>query len=250
MDRYDHLENAWSTINEEADSAPRVGEEISTALEQLQTAIVQLEREPQLQVVHELEDAIWLLSDYTNEFKTESGEDSVASAPVATFRTEIERVETSVSHLRDIIRQHRRDFEDQSLQHMGAERTERANSSEHPLTAEIPETDGRDGYAGVYRIPLPLERKSKKSKGDEIQQWILDLLYEQDEFDSISELARELADRVGTSYDESFRSKVQYNARTLAEKGYIVRESHGRSYRVELSLLGAVWMQRHNSPVD
>lgn len=245
-DRHDQLENAWSTINERADSTLRVHQEISTALEQLQTAIMRLETEPRPQLVHELEDAVWLLADYADDLDGESVKLPTDAPPVTTFRNEIDRLETSVSHLRAIVRQHRRAFGGQRSRHTEAERPERVNSFDQPPTFELLETDGRDAHSGVYRIPIPLERKSQKSKEDEVQQRILQLLYDEGEFESISGLARKLADWVGTSYDESFRSKVQYNARTLAEKGYITRESHGRSYRVELSLLGAVWMQTHD----
>jgi predicted transcriptional regulator len=46
-------------------------------------------------------------------------------------------------------------------------------------------------------------------------------------------------------YDESFRSRVQYNVSKLDEKGYVDREKVGNRLKTQLSTMGRMWVKTH-----
>lgn len=63
--------------------------------------------------------------------------------------------------------------------------------------------------------------------------------------ESISELAREMAERDDNEYNDSYRSKIQYNVTRLEEKGYVNRESAGNRTKTTLSTMGRMWVETH-----
>ena len=74
---------------------------------------------------------------------------------------------------------------------------------------------------------------------------ILKYLSGADPVPSTSALAEQLADHLGTEYDEAFRSRVQYNVGKLEELGYVDREKVGNSLETELSTMGRLWVKTH-----
>jgi hypothetical protein len=86
------------------------------------------------------------------------------------------------------------------------------------------------------------------SPGRELQpfeQDILVFLYRQGAMSSTSQLAEELAKYVGEEYDDSFRSRVQYNASNLDERGYVDRDEKGNRHETSLSTMGLMWVKTH-----
>jgi hypothetical protein len=76
---------------------------------------------------------------------------------------------------------------------------------------------------------------------------ILFTLGDHGEFESVSELAENLARDMGEEYTDSFRSKVIYNVDRLGPggKGYVERDPQGKSYRTSLSRIGELWVRAH-----
>lgn len=74
---------------------------------------------------------------------------------------------------------------------------------------------------------------------------VLRLLSREGPASSISGLGRNLAESEGEQFDEAFRSRVQYNVDTLANKGYVQSEDKGNSHQVKLSKMGRLWVQTH-----
>lgn len=233
--RYDRLQTIWNEIIESTDPQPDVRERVSSVLMQLENTITQIEAQEQPQIVHKLEDTIWLLADYADTLSEGDLNDTLL---VDRFNRQIDRFEDSISDLRNVIRQNRRTFAQ-----------EEGNSPQSSLIKQFTDSDlikpENADDSDVYQLPIPPAQKSWTDQKNTIQRELMQLLYDVGRVDSISELSRQLADRMNKSSDESFRSKVQYNARILAEKGYLKREQHGRSYRVYLSIMGKVWMQAH-----
>lgn len=62
---------------------------------------------------------------------------------------------------------------------------------------------------------------------------------------STTQLAKRLAEDEGESYDESFKSRTQYNVESLEEKGYIDRVEEGNRLRTRLSTMGRLWVETH-----
>ncbi|UIP00929.1 DUF6293 family protein [Halobaculum sp. CBA1158] len=115
------------------------------------------------------------------------------------------------------------------------------------LLAEFDErgtTIGAKEVDGSHIIELPVASFSNVKPFEEV---ILYKLGEDGEFESVSELAKALADELNEEYTDSFRSKVIYNVDRLGPggKGYIEQESHGKSYRTRLSRIGELWVRAH-----
>jgi len=93
---------------------------------------------------------------------------------------------------------------------------------------------------GSHVVELPVALFSSVKPFEEV---ILFTLGEHGEFESVSELAHELASELGEEYTDSFRSKVIYNVDRLGPggRGYIEQEEHGKSYRTRLSRIGELW---------
>lgn len=81
---------------------------------------------------------------------------------------------------------------------------------------------------------------------EDTEKQILRFLGDRDEpMRSISDLAEELAAEQGIDYDDSFRSKIQYNVTRLEEKGYVDREDAGNRKQTTLSTMGRMWIETH-----
>jgi hypothetical protein len=106
-------------------------------------------------------------------------------------------------------------------------------------------TIGAKEIDGSYIVELPVASFSNVKPFEEL---ILFTLGEHGEFESVSELAQQLARELGEEYTDSFRSKVLYNVDRLGPggKGYIEQESHGKSYRTRLSRIGELWVRAHS----
>jgi len=117
------------------------------------------------------------------------------------------------------------------------------------LLAEFDErgtTIGAKEIDGSHVVELPVASFSNVKPFEEV---ILFTLGEHGEFESVSELAQELARDLGEEYTDSFRSKVIYNVDRLGPggKGYIEQEDHGKSYRTRLSRIGELWVRAHSA---
>lgn len=241
-DRFEQLEIAWKTLNDEARIPSAVHDEMTTALEELRTTIEHIENDTNPRLVHKMEDTIWILSDYVTDLRNDWDEDPQAG--LDSFQTEIDRLDTVISRLRTIVRDNRRLFTNMPTDTHPANQNKSIRSALSQQLGEpnIITADDHTTIAGVHKLPLPTANPRSIQQG-QIPQAILQALAAEGAFDSVSALARHLADQINESYDESFRSKVQYNARTLAEKGFVTRERSGRSYRIDLSTMGKVWQQ-------
>ena len=125
-----------------------------------------------------------------------------------------------------------------------AERLESAQK----LLAEFDErgtTIGAKEIGGSHVIELPVASFSNVEPFEEL---ILYTLGEHGEFESVSELASQLASDLDEEYTDAFRSKVIYNVDRLGPggKGYVEQEAHGNSYRTRLSRIGALWVRAHS----
>jgi hypothetical protein len=107
-------------------------------------------------------------------------------------------------------------------------------------------TIGAKEINGSHIVELPVASFSNVKPFEEV---ILFTLGEHGEFESVSELAHELARELGEEYTDSFRSKVIYNVDRLGPggKGYIEQEDHGKSYRTRLSRIGELWVRAHSA---
>jgi hypothetical protein len=105
-------------------------------------------------------------------------------------------------------------------------------------------TIGAKEFDGSHVIELPVASFSAVEPFEEL---ILFTLGEHGEFDSVSGLAKALANDLGEEYTDSFRSKVIYNVDRLGPggKGYVEREERGKSYRTRLSRIGELWVRAH-----
>jgi len=107
-------------------------------------------------------------------------------------------------------------------------------------------TIGAKEIDGSHIVELPVASFSNVKPFEEV---ILFTLGEHGEFESVSELAQQLARDLGEEYTDSFRSKVIYNVDRLGPggKGYIEQEEHGKSYRTTLSRIGQLWVRAHSA---
>ncbi|PSQ60452.1 MAG: aspartate kinase [Halobacteriales archaeon SW_9_67_25] len=120
------------------------------------------------------------------------------------------------------------------------------------LLAEFDErgtTIGAKEIDGSHVVELPVASFSNVKPFEEV---ILFTLGEHGEFESVSELAGQLARELGEEYTDSFRSKVIYNVDRLGPggKGYIEQEERGKSYRTRLSRIGELWVRAHSGRRD
>jgi hypothetical protein len=120
--------------------------------------------------------------------------------------------------------------------------------SARELLAEFDErgtTIGAKRIGDSHIVELPVASFSNVKPFEEV---ILFTLGEHGEFESVSELAQQLARELGEEYTDSFRSKVIYNVDRLGPggKGYIEQEAHGKSHRTSLSRIGELWVRAHS----
>ena len=116
------------------------------------------------------------------------------------------------------------------------------------LLAEFDErgtTIGATEIEGSHIVELPV---ASFANVDPFEELILFTLGEHGTFESVSELAQQLARDLGEEYTDAFRSKVIYNVDRLGPggKGYIEQDEHGKSYRTRLSRTGALWVRAHS----
>jgi hypothetical protein len=90
------------------------------------------------------------------------------------------------------------------------------------------------------------------SNVDPFEELILFTLGEYGEFESVSELAQQLARDLGEEYTDAFRSKVIYNVDRLGPggKGYVEQDERGKSHRTRLSRTGSLWVRSHSARRD
>ncbi|MFD1635294.1 DUF6293 family protein (plasmid) [Haloplanus ruber] len=103
-------------------------------------------------------------------------------------------------------------------------------------------TEGAQNLDGQMYVEFP---SSPGSDVDDFEETILNFLSGKDPIQSTSVLAKKLAAKEGEEYDESFRSRVQYNVSKLDEKGYVAREKVGNRLETQLSTMGRLWVQTH-----
>ena len=143
-------------------------------------------------------------------------------------------------------------LEDLEAASVGDERVGDRLDSARTLLSEFDErgtTIGAKEIDGSHVVELPVASFSNVEPFEEV---ILFTLGEHEEFESVSELAQQLARELGEEYTDSFRSKVIYNVDRLGPggKGYIEQESHGKSYRTRLSRIGELWVRAHSGRGD
>ena len=103
-------------------------------------------------------------------------------------------------------------------------------------------TEGAQDLDGQMYVEFP---SSPGSDVEEFEETILNFLFEEDPVSSTSALAEQLAKEMEEEYDESFRSRVQYNVSKLDEKGYVDREKVGNRLKTQLSTMGRMWVKTH-----
>ncbi|QLG63278.1 HFX_2341 family transcriptional regulator [Halorarum salinum] len=106
-------------------------------------------------------------------------------------------------------------------------------------------TIGAKEIDGSHVVELPVASFSNVKPFEEV---ILFELGEHGEFESVSDLAKALAEELNEEYTDAFRSKVIYNVDRLGPggKGYVEQESAGKSYRTQLSRIGELWVRAHH----
>lgn len=104
-------------------------------------------------------------------------------------------------------------------------------------------TKGARDLDGQMYVEFP---SSPGSDVEEFEETILNFLAGKDPIASTSALAEQMAEEEeGEEYDESFRSRVQYNVSKLDEKGYVDREKEGNRLETQLSTMGRMWVETH-----
>ncbi|MDB9247922.1 DUF6293 family protein [Halorubrum ezzemoulense] len=103
-------------------------------------------------------------------------------------------------------------------------------------------TEGARDLDGQMYVEFP---SSPGSNVEDFEQTILNFLSGRDPISSTSALAEQLAEETGEEYDESFRSRVQYNVSKLDEKGYVDRKRVGNRLETQLSTMGRMWVKTH-----
>lgn len=104
-------------------------------------------------------------------------------------------------------------------------------------------TEGtRDDLDGKRYVEFP---SSPGSNVEGFEEDVLRFLKGKGRFKSTSKLAEEMAVETGVGYNESFRSRVQYNVTKLDKKGYITREDVGNRLETRISTMGKMWVETH-----
>lgn len=104
-------------------------------------------------------------------------------------------------------------------------------------------TEGARDLGGELHVEFPT---SPGGNVEAFEASILQFLAGDDPVPSTSALAERLADHSGEEYDESFRSRVQYNVSNLDEKGYVDRTKVGNRLETRLSTMGRLWVETHD----
>jgi hypothetical protein len=138
-------------------------------------------------------------------------------------------------------------LEDLLADGLDEERVREGLRSARSLIAEFDErgtTIGAKEVDGSHVVELPVASFTSVKPFEEL---VLFTLGEHGEFESVSDLAAQLADDLEEEYTDAFRSKVLYNVDRLGPggKGYVEQEEHGKSYRTSLSRIGELWVRAH-----
>jgi len=104
-------------------------------------------------------------------------------------------------------------------------------------------TEGAKDLDGQMYVEFPASPGSN-IEGTEGQ--ILKFLSDREPVPSTSALAEQLADQLDETYDESFRSRIQYNVSKLEDKGYVDRSESGNRLETRLSTMGRMWVKTHD----
>ncbi|MFC7167583.1 DUF6293 family protein [Halospeciosus flavus] len=139
------------------------------------------------------------------------------------------------------------DLDGADLDAVDEERVAERVASARDLLSEFDErgtTIGAKEVGGSHVLELPVASFSNVKPFEEL---VLFTLGEHGEFESVSDLAKTLADDLDEEHTDSFRSKVIYNVDRLGPggKGYVEQDEHGKSYRTRLSRIGELWVRAH-----
>jgi len=106
-------------------------------------------------------------------------------------------------------------------------------------------TEGtRNDLNGKMYVEFP---SSPESNVEGFEEKVLRSLDGKDTFTSTSDLAEEMAEELDVEYDDSFRSRVQYNVSKLDKKGYVSRHEAGNRLETSLSTMGRMWVETHQN---
>lgn len=105
-------------------------------------------------------------------------------------------------------------------------------------------TKGASKMNGGYHVEFPTIPSSELH---DFEKTILHFLHQIEEPDSISDLARRLAENSEEDIDpDSFKSKVQYNIKQLEQKGFVKRVEEKNRHRPLLDTMGKLWAETHS----
>lgn len=111
-------------------------------------------------------------------------------------------------------------------------------------------TEGTKAPPGTDKMYVEFPA-SPGSEIEETEKRILRFLSDREEtMSSTSELAKSLAREEDEEYDDSYRSKIQYNVTRLEEKGYVDRNEEGNRKVTKLSTMGRMWVKTHETAVS
>lgn len=97
-----------------------------------------------------------------------------------------------------------------------------------------------------YTDPMYVEfPTSPSSDVKDFEEMILRFLYDEGMVESTTALAERLASSAEEEYDDSLKSRVQYNVGKLESKGYVDRVDAGNRYETSLSTMGRMWVETH-----
>jgi hypothetical protein len=108
------------------------------------------------------------------------------------------------------------------------------------LTEQVKENGSTQGASDIIEFPTV-----PRSDLNETEKSIITFLHQNGETESISELARKLAEENGTEYTDSMKSKIQYNVKNLEEKGFLTREKMKNRLETRLNKMGELWVETH-----
>lgn len=96
---------------------------------------------------------------------------------------------------------------------------------------------------GGYHIEFPTVPTSDLH---DFEKTLLHFLNKIEIADSISELAKKLAEQSEEGIDQnSFKSKVQYNINQLKEKGFVKIQKEKNRHKPTLDTVGELWVRTH-----
>ena len=139
--------------------------------------------------------------------------------------------------------QSQQDFLEDCAENNDPELSERLESVTRLLdrVSNLGVTKGTREIDGSMYLEIP---SSPRANLRPIEEELL-LYLHSEEAPSISQLARELAERMDVKYDDAFRNRVQYSVGSLKEDGYVEQIKEGNRNRTQLSTVGKLWAGTH-----